>query len=230
MHGNWIWKLNMTSWRENNYTLLTLRKHFQQYRNYRILTWAIFIFCRMATVRGCFVLKKKKLDCRHRKWNWILVPSRIIVLTKLDLQLNEQIDIRFLCVCLHIDDQFHHNIMKVAVEIMCYGQRQKPLKGLIAGLKRGEKTYGKKFYLSVLFLMIKSSQWACENLDSSSKKIFWLVVIVIHETQSFRERFNKVWSNCRVQSHGSQHMQISQNLLLNATDNSSNFCYSMIRK
>lgn len=85
-------------------------------------------------------------------------------------------------------------------------------------------------FVSVLLLMIKISQWACENLDSSSKKIFWLVVIVIHKTQSFRERFNKVWSNCRVQSHGSQHMQISQNLMLNATDNSSNFCYSMIQK
>ena len=80
--------------------------------------------------------------------------------------------------------------------------------------------------------MIKISQWACENLDSYCKKIFWLVVIVIHKRQSFRERFNKVWSNCRVQSHGSQHMQISQNLLLNGTDtgNCSNFCYSMIRK
>lgn len=78
--------------------------------------------------------------------------------------------------------------------------------------------------------MIKISQWACKNLDSSSKKIFWLVVIFIHETQSFRERFNKVWSNCRVQTHGSQHMQISQNLMLNATDNSSYFFYSMIWK
>lgn len=43
-------------------------------------------------------------------------------------------------VLIHIDDKFHHNIMKVAVEIMSYRQRQKPLKGLIAGLKRGEKT------------------------------------------------------------------------------------------
>lgn len=56
------------------------------------------------------------------------------------------------------------------------------------------------------------------------------MVIVIHKTQSFRERFNKVWSNCKVESHGSEHMQISQNLLLNVKENSSNLSYSMIRK
>lgn len=129
----------MTSWRKNIHHLL----YESIFNNTVIIGYWLepsLFFVAWQLFEVALFKKKKKLDCRHRKWNWILVPNRIIVLTKLDLQLNEQIDIRFLCVCLHIDDKFHHNIMKVAVEIMCYGQRQKPLKGLIAGLKRGEKT------------------------------------------------------------------------------------------
>ena len=70
--------------------------------------------------------------------------------------------------------------------------REKTLKRANCWIKDRREDIGYKI-LSLCTLFDDISQWACENLDSYCKKIFWLVVIVIHETQSFRERLNNLF-------------------------------------
>ena len=70
--------------------------------------------------------------------------------------------------------------------------REKTLKRANGWIKDRRDDIGYKI-LSLCTLFDDISQWACENLDSYCKKIFWLVVIVIHETQSFRERLNNIF-------------------------------------